>query len=375
MVGKCGVIFFIIVLLTVVAGKTTWDKLATYSFEQYVVEFNKHYSDASEYNYRNTLFTNKLQQLMLHNSNPSYSWKVGVNQFTDMTYQEFSSVLGYDPSFEKEKYEGMISYEDARVSNNRITRAALPASVDWRDAGIITAVKNQGMCGSCWTFGTAENIESYWANKTGQLTDLSEQQILDCTPNPNDCGGTGGCGGGTAEIAYEQILKQGGLATEWTYPYQSYYGSAYQCRYSPSNTPPFAKLTGFVKLPSNVLDPVMNHLATVGPLVINVDASAWSEYESGVFDGCNQVNPDIDHVVQLVGYGTTSSGETYWLVRNSWSAGWGENGYIRLRRTDQLRCGVDLRPQDGTGCNGGPETVIVCGTCGLLYAVTYPVVA
>jgi len=312
---------------------------------------------------------------MLHNSNPSYSWKVGVNQFTDMTYQEFSSVLGYDPSFEKEKYAGMISYEDARVSNNRITRAALPASVDWRDAGIITAVKNQGMCGSCWTFGTAENIESYWANKTGQLTDLSEQQILDCTPNPNDCGGTGGCGGGTAEIAYEQILKQGGLATEWTYPYQSYYGSAYQCRYSPSNTPPFAKLTGFVKLPSNVLDPVMNHLATVGPLVINVDASAWSEYESGVFDGCNQVNPDIDHVVQLVGYGTTSSGETYWLVRNSWSAGWGENGYIRLRRTEQLRCGVDLRPQDGTGCNGGPKTVIVCGTCALLYAVTYPVVA
>jgi len=207
------------------------------------------------------------------------------------------------------------------------------------------------------------------------LTDLSEQQILDCTPNPNDCGGTGGCGGGTAEIAYQQILKQGGLSTEWTYPYQSFYGAAFTCRYSASNTPPFATLKGFVKLPSNELDPVLNHLATVGPLVINVDASSWGSYESGVFDGCNQVNPDIDHVVQLVGYGATSSGELYWLVRNSWSPTFGEDGYIRLRRTQQLRCGVDLRPQDGTGCNGGPKTVIVCGTCGLLYAVTYPIVA
>lgn len=85
----------------------------------------------------------------------------------------------------------------------------IPTSVDWRDKGIISAVKDQGQCGSCWTFGTSETIESYWMMETGEFTDLSEQQMLDCTPNPNHCGGTGGCQGGTAELIYEQLVKTG----------------------------------------------------------------------------------------------------------------------------------------------------------------------
>jgi len=204
------------------------------------------------------------------------------------------------------------------------------------------------------------------------LADLSEQQILDCTPNPDDCGGTGGCGGGTPELAYAQIIKSGGLASEWTYPYTSYFGSAFSCQ-SKSKV---AMLKGYTKLPSNEYEPIVNHLATVGPLAINVDASSWSAYESGVFNGCNQVNPDIDHVVQLVGYGTdTKLNMDYWLVRNSWSPSWGEDGYVRLYRTSSKRCGWDTRPQDGTGCNGGPTEVNVCGTCGLWYDTSYPVVS
>jgi len=106
-----------------------------------------------------------------------------------------------------------------------------------------------------------------------------------------------------------------------------------------------------------------------------VDASAWGEYETGVFDGCNATNPDIDHVVQLVGYGTDDVYGDYWLVRNSWSPKWGELGYIRIARSSNVTCGVDLRPQDGTGCNGGPSTVSVCGECAILYDVSYPVIA
>jgi len=118
------------------------------------------------------------------------------------------------------------------------------------------------------------------------------------------------------------------------------------------------------------MQPIMDHLATVGPLAVNVDASAWSSYETGIFNGCNQTNPDIDHVVQLVGYG-----DGYWLIRNSWSPTWGEKGYVRLYRGDRERCGVDLSPQDGTGCNGGPSTVTVCGNCGLWYDTSFPVIA
>jgi len=107
-------------------------------------------------------------------------------------------------------------------------------------------------------------------------------------------------------------------------------------------------------------------------MVINVDAQRWNFYSSGVFDGCDQKNPIIDHVVQLVGFGTDSSRGDYWLIRNSWSAGWGEDGYIRIKREKTPRCGVDTDPSQGTGCDGGPPTVTVCGTCGILYDTCYP---
>jgi len=116
----------------------------------------------------------------------------------------------------------------------------------------------------------------------------------------------------------------------------------------------------------------MNAIANIGPIAISVEAVRWMSYRSGIFDGCNQKNPDIDHSVQLVGYGTDSNKVDYWIVRNSWGSGWGESGYIRLKRESTPRCGTDLNPSDGTGCDGGPPTVTVCGTCGILYDNVYP---
>jgi len=259
------------------------------------------------------------------------------------------------------------------AENTYLAQGDLPVSVDWRDKGVISAVKDQGNCGSCWTFATVEATESAYALATGKLHVLSEQQILDCTPNPNHCGGTGGCDGGTAELAWAKIIAMGGLDSEWIYPYQSYFGNAYTCRYGHAN--PAVRVSSFVNLPVNEQDPILNYLAASGPLAISVDASTWSSYESGVFNGCNQTNPDIDHAVQLVGYGTDSTLGDFWLVRNSWSPAWGENGYIRLKRTTQIQCGTDLTPSDGDGCSDGPPTVKVCGTCGVLFDGVYPVVA
>jgi len=139
-------------------------------------------------------------------------------------------------------------------------------------------------------------------------------------------------------------------------------------------TDPVAVVSDYVVLPSNQLQPVLNGIGTLGPMAISVDASTWSSYESGVYDGCNQTNPDLDHEVQLVGYGTDATLGDYWLVRNSWSPAWGESGYIRLRRTATPRCGLDITPSDGDGCKGGPPSVTVCGTCGILYDVVYPVI-
>jgi len=356
----------LVAFVAAVSATTSWDQLDNYSFAQYVREFHKKYSSFNEYTQRKRFFEDKLTEIKAHNDKTK-SWKIGVNKFTDRTKEELKQLLGYDKSLGFHYH----SQRKAQVPFAQQPLSSLPPTVDWRTKGIITPVKDQGGCGSCWTFGTTESIESFWALAKGTLPVLSEQQSVDCTPNPNDCGGTGGCGGGTAELIYNQLLKTGGVTSEANYPYV---GSDETCYFN-NSTPIVAKISGYVALPSNQYGPVMQAVATQGPLVINVDASSWFGYASGVYDGCNNQNPDIDHVVQLVGYGTDSSYGDYWLIRNSWGADWGENGYIRLKRDSSNQpCGTDTSPQDGTGCNGGPPTVQVCGECGILYDVTYPTI-
>jgi len=304
---------------------------------------------------------------------------MGVNQFTDRTKEEFSKVLGVRKDMlyaSRESEEGKkkaVSFDQLKTHIEKKQNAPFPndypTSIDWRIRGVISAPKDQGACGSCWSFASAETLESHWAIATGELANLSEQQILDCTENPQECGGTGGCGGGTTEVAYTTIInKQGGLSSQWTYPYNSYNGDNFVCGFS-NYTPAVAVIETYTNLESNKLDPVLAALSYVGPLAISVDATLWDSYEMGIFDQCNVTSPDLDHGVQLVGYGSD-----FWLIRNSWSASWGENGYIRIAKSDNVTCGLDTNPGDGDGCKNGPASVQVCGPCGLLYDPVYPIV-
>jgi len=357
-------VFLLLVIATFCCGASLGnDPLESYSFDQYRIDFKKATSDTSDYQLRKSIFEKRVRKVILHNSDPVRTWNLTVNKFTDRTEDELKAMRGgrYAPREIK-------NYEKPKPEVSKFDTHA-PINIDWRTKGVITNVKNQGMCGSCWTFGAAETLESYWALAGNPLTVLSEQQILDCTPNPNGCGGTGGCEGGTVELAYARIIVMGGLSTEQNYPYQ---GIDEKCENNLLK--PYANMTAFVNLPPNKLQPMLNHIANNGPIAISVDASTWSNYGGGVFDGCNQKNPDLDHAVQLVGAGTDPSLGDYWLVRNSWGADWGESGYIRLRRTSEPRCGIDTSPQDGDGCNNGPKTVVVCGTCGILYDGVFPVV-
>ncbi len=223
-------------------------------------------------------------------------------------------------------------------------------------------------------FAATATMESHVAIASGLLFDLSVEQVAMCTPNPNQCGGSGGCQGATSELAFEYVSDSNtvGLFQEYQYSYASYYGQEPACAI-PTGTSPKAKVQGYVQLPANDYNAVMNAVATVGPVAIAVDASAWSAYKGGIFNGCNQANPDIDHGVVLVGYGE-EKGQKYWLVRNSWSPTWGEQGYIRVARTENegSRCGTDTTPQDGIACAGDNEPETVCGTCGVIFDVSYP---
>jgi len=255
------------------------------------------------------------------------------------------------------------------VSLPSIAVENLPSAVDWRDSGVITAVKDQGGCGSCWAFAATESIESNLIQNTGKNVKLSPQDIVSCTPNPQHCGGTGGCSGATAELAFDYVHAKG-VASDADYPYTQQTGT---CKPSVTKT---AKIDGYVKLGENNYTDLLTAVATVGPISVSVDASPWFSYSSGVFTGCPKSgNVDINHAVQLVGYGTSGSLD-YWIVRNSWGAGWGEKGYIRMEKHsdgDMSKwCYQDDTPSDGSGCDGGPPVITVCGSCGIWYDNCYP---
>ena len=353
-----------------------------YTVADYVREFGREYSDA-ERPWREALVAERLAAIEAHNAG-QHAYKQGANQFTDRTEQELRALGGARPSGGEAGVfgaEGPVGgFPHLGVTYSPSQRAS--AQIDWRSRGVMTAVKNQMQCGSCWAFAAVEAIEAQFALSTaGRLENLSEQQILDCTPNPQECGGGGGCTGGTYTLAFEAAMDyfNGGIASEWTYPYVSAHGgNVGPCHYSTQLTPPVARVTGYVRLPVNDLDAVLHALLNVGPLAVSVDASAWYQYQSGVFTGCDLESPTLDHAVLLVGVGTDEvTGLPYWLIRNSWGSAWGEGGYIRILRQLDPQCAADVRPWEGDACRNVTDPVKevnVCGSCGILYDVAYPIV-
>lgn len=341
------------------------------SFEEFITHYGVKI-EPTDFKFREWLYVKEQKRILEHN-NANKGWNETVTPMSILTVSERKQFYGYSKG---------VSKSISQIKNmklNSIDLNGLPKNVDWRSKGVVTAVKSQGGCGSCWAFASTAVIESHVAINTNKLYDLSPQQIATCTPNPLECGGKGNCQGATAELAFDYVANSAGLYDEFQVPYTEYYGVEAKC-VLPSDTPR-ATISGYVKLEENNYEQLMYAVATVGPIAVSVDASEWHSYSSGIFNGCNQSNPDINHAVVLVGYGTDyMSGQDYWLVRNSWSASWGESGYIRLlRQTRSIydddndeTCGMDITPQDGTACAGDNQPVKVCGTCGILYDSSYP---
>ena len=187
-------VFLIAAVATVAsAARPKWHELSpAYTFETYKRDFGKRYADAREHAQRRDAFGANLRDILAHNANPDASWRMGVNAFSDLSAAEFKAThLGY---------AGSHAARPAPKLHTAPPVADLPASMDWRDSGIVSPVKWQGKCGSCWAFASTEMIESYVAQASGLLFTLSPQQLVSCAPNPNDCGGTGGCFGSVPEL-------------------------------------------------------------------------------------------------------------------------------------------------------------------------------
>jgi cathepsin L len=327
--------------------------LSAYSFDEYVSEFGKAENGAD----RKAIFEANMALIKQHNSDTEKSWFATVNQFTDMTNDEFRAMT-------RGRKEIMFGGEE---QPHKLTGRAIPDRKDWREEQGVTAVKDQGGCGSCWAFSAAETFESHLAIQTQTpIQKLSPQQIVSCSPNPEHCGGTGGCQGSTQPLAFNYTVTAG-LTTEASYPYRGQTGTCQQ-----SKIKPVAKNGGYKQLTTNSYTELVDAVANVGPVAISIAASgfAFQFYGGGVLSNCNDYV--MDHAVQLVGYGTQGT-KDYWLVRNSWGS-WGEQGYIRMQRYGEGNepCGTDRNPQDGDACEGDTTPRKYCGECGILSASSYP---
>eukprot|EP01064_Diplonema_japonicum_P036750 TRINITY_DN836_c3_g2_i1.p1 TRINITY_DN836_c3_g2~~TRINITY_DN836_c3_g2_i1.p1 ORF type:complete len:379 (+),score=112.54 TRINITY_DN836_c3_g2_i1:51-1139(+) len=338
---------------------TTWMDLArnpSYGYAEYVAEYKKSHSAERE-----AVFNANLKKIRMHNNDGTATYKMGLNEFTDWTAEEFRAKRLGGKAIKNQKK--MVSMSDLQSS-----LSDLPASLDWRTKNVVTGVKNQGGCGSCWAFSATETIESMAAIAGGKLQVLSEQQIVSCSPNPEHCGGNGGCDGSTQPLAFNYTMKTG-ITLESDYPYVSGTGTTHAC--IPSKIKPVVAVGGYVEVSRNNYTALITALATVGPIAISAAAEPWQLYEGGVFS--KNCGYDMDHGIQLVGYGTDGS-EMYWIVRNSWGPNWGESGYIRIRRYGEGKepCGMDNTPQDGDACNGDKTPIKYCGECAILSSSSYP---
>jgi len=219
---------------------------------------------------------------------------------------------------------------------------ALPDTFDWRNNNpkVVTDVKDQGQCGSCWSFSTTGNIEGQWALAGNTLISLSEQNLVDCDHKcsefENEQACDAGCDGGLPQNAYEYVISAGGINTEKAYPYEGVDGT---CRFKPANNG--AKISNWTFVSTNEAQ-IQAYLVANGPLSIAVDAVEWQFYFGGVF--YLPCGSDLDHAVLLVGYGVETDiffqNMPYWTVKNSWGDWWGSSGYIFVER-GVGECGIN----------------------------------
>merc|ERR1711973_213420 len=221
------------------------------------------------------------------------------------------------------------------------------SSVDWRQKNAVTPVKNQGNCGSCWAFSTTGSVEGAAAIASGQLISLSEQQLVDCSKAEHH----GGCNGGLMDYGFQYIEDNHGITTEQDYAYTARDGT---CN-GEKAAHHVVTVTDYKDVPRNNPDQLQQAVSQ-GPvsIAIEADKSVFQLYKEGVFSdsGCGT---NLDHGVLVVGYGT-DAGQDYWIVKNSWGATWGEQGYIRLGKTESGAgmCGMYEQPSYPVSGGSGP---------------------
>ncbi|XP_050292840.1 procathepsin L-like [Anthonomus grandis grandis] len=313
---KSSVLFFVLLSAPLLCAQNH-----TMTFKVFQASFNKTYQP-TELTLREQVFNQNLQKIEEHNKKFDLglvAYKTGVNSFTDLTEEEFLArfkTLPLEESFIKAN-----SVQDS----NQFNISELPKSIDWREKGVVTAVKDQGSCGGCWAFSATGTLEGQLAINTGNLTSLSEQELIDCNTATQK-----GCNGGVVQYALSYVIENG-ITSEENYPYV---GEQKSCK-SKRNA---VRADSYVNIRSYNETDLKLAVGFVGPVSVAVNAYLLKDYESGIIN--SPCLDDVDHGVLVVGYGTDNKTNLeYWIIKNSWGSEWGESGYYKLALGKQL-CGI-----------------------------------
>lgn len=326
--------------ITSVLAVVTYRDVLREEWQEFKVRYNKTYEDESEDNYRFKVFLTNKHKIAKHNqrqANGLHSFTLGINKYADMTHQEFVRIMnGYRPHLRKPYELTNEQHQDVHQERRTLEEPfELPKSVDWRQHGYVTPVKDQGHCGSCWAFSSTGALEGQHFKRTGDLISLSEQNLVDCSRKY----GNMGCDGGLMDNAFKYIRDNHGVDTENSYPYEAHDD---KCRFK--NKTVGADDKGYVDIPSGNEAKLTKAIAMKGPVSVAIDASqeSFRLYDGGVYDepNCGNSPDNLDHGVLVVGYGTDPVHGDYYLVKNSWSETWGQSGYIKMARNKDNQCGI-----------------------------------
>eukprot|EP00929_Paragymnodinium_shiwhaense_P058295 TRINITY_DN29181_c0_g1_i1.p1 TRINITY_DN29181_c0_g1~~TRINITY_DN29181_c0_g1_i1.p1 ORF type:complete len:457 (+),score=91.90 TRINITY_DN29181_c0_g1_i1:77-1447(+) len=400
------------------------------SFAVFVQTYSRGYAvNSAEYRSREALYARRVEAARRQNSRADRLWTARANALWDRTEEEWACLTGQqhlDLAVELQEAPAAVQHNDTNVSRSvgviaaateataaDAQRGSLPTGKSWEHLAVWSQViKDQGNCGSCWALAATTVLQAHSEIYSPKPRTFSAQELVSCMPNPRRCGGTGGCKGATMGLAMDWVLRNG-VVTAAERPYDSgWKAETGTCRKSSflQNTSdvavavaeggrsksrrlrstqqatldasePSKELAGYAfgmrsweKLVSNKYYSLVSALVNHGPLGVSVAPGGWSQYGSGIYTGCRD-SVTVSHAVVLLAYGE-EAGTMYWKVQNTWGTSWGEpGGRMRLLRRgleEEKRCGINTHPEWGTGCQGGPSQVTVCGECGILYSPILP---